>query len=129
MNFSLPGIFILLHIVSAHNKSFSVRTTTLTLVFSPHQTDGQSVPGGGVRVRLHHDVLHVVRLVLPALLPGPGLVPAGHEEDTVALNLPPASGTLPAGTETVEIPRVGLSRGQSYQGKQSRVESPHVASL
>ena len=44
----LPRIFISLNIHSANNLGSLVGSSTLALVLSSHQTDGQSVPGGGV---------------------------------------------------------------------------------
>merc|ERR1711884_613032 len=112
MNCSLPWIFIFLHIVSMNNPRCSVRTTTLALSFSFHNTDWQRVLDGGVRDKLHYDVLHVLRPDLLALLPRPGLVPAGHELDAVALHQSPSCRTFIIRAETGEVPEVGLSRGQ-----------------
>ena len=86
---SLPGIFIFIRGDSAHNLTDPVRSATLTLIFFLHQTDGQRVPGGGVRVLCEEKIISVLRPVLPAHLPRPGLVPAGHEEDTVAVDIAP----------------------------------------
>ena len=44
----LPRIFIFLNLHSANNIRFSVGSSALALGLSPHQTDGQRVPGGGV---------------------------------------------------------------------------------
>ena len=109
---SLPRILIFLCGDSVDHLAEPVSPATLTLVFSLHQTDGQRVPGGGVRVLSEENIIPVLRPVLPALLPRPGLVPAGHEEDTVALNIAPTSRTLPATAETAEVPRVGVGHGQ-----------------
>ena len=89
MNSSLPGVLVFLYMDSTDNSGLSVRTTTLALIFSPHQTDGQRVPGGGVRVLCEENIISVLRPVLPAHLPRPGLVPAGHEEDAVAVYVAP----------------------------------------
>merc|ERR1711884_470934 len=112
MNCSLPWIFIFLHIVSMNNPRCSVRTTTLALSFSLHNADWQRVLDGGVRDKLYHDVLHVLRPCLLALLPRPGLVPAGHEEDAVALHQSPPGRTLSGGAETGKVPGVGPSHDQ-----------------
>ena len=112
MNFSLPWILIFLYTGSTNNLQFSVRTTTLALIFSLHNTDWQRVLDGGVRDKLHHDVLHVLRPVLLALLPRPDLVPAGHELDAVTIHQSPPGRTFIVRAETGEVPGVGLSRGQ-----------------
>ena len=131
MNFSLPGIFILLHIVSALNMSSSVSHPTATLGLSPHQTDGQRVLTArhtrGEREGAFKLKLPILGLDLPAVLHGPRLLPPS-ELDAVAVNQLPvfrASGVAIA--EMGEVPRVGVGHGKPEQGQQ--VEFPHVASI
>ena len=113
MNFSLPWIFILLCRDSINNFKFSVRPATPTLEVSPHQTDGERVPGGGVRVLSEESELCVLRPVHLAVLLRSGLVPAGHEEDTVPVNIAPVIRTLGwTGAHTGKVPGVGLGHGQ-----------------
>ena len=79
MNFALPGIFVSLGIDSVDNSDFPVRLSTATLGLSLHHTEhGQTVPGGDVTI------LGELRPVVPADLPGRGLVPPG-EHEAVAL--------------------------------------------
>ena len=105
----------------AYNLVLPVSSATAALGGASHQTDGQRVPGGGVCVGLQHHVLHVLRPVLPAYLPGFGLVPPG-EHDAVPLNICPANRTFSsrgrAGTQTGEISRVRVSPGQTQQDQQ-----------
>ena len=113
MNFSLPRIFVLLCGDSINNFKFSVRPATPTLEFSLHQTDGERVPGGGVRVLSEESELSVLRSLLLAVRPRPGLVPAGHEEDTVPVNIAPVIRALGwSGAHTGEVPRVSVGHGQ-----------------
>ena len=105
MNLSLPGILVSLSIDPIDNPDFSVRLSTATLSLpSDHTEDWETVPDGGVTK------LRVLRPLLPADLPGPGLPPPG-EHKAVALDIVPASWALPswcrAGAETREIPGVG----------------------
>ena len=122
MNFSLPGIFIFLHTVSARNKTFSVSLPTATLGLSPHQTDGQRVLTArhtrGEREGAFKLKLPVLGLDLPAVLHGPRLLPPS-ELDAVAVHQLPVVGTFRlAITETGEVPRVGVGHRQAYYGQQ-----------
>ena len=126
---TLPGILSLLSLDSAHSLSLLVSPATLALSLPPHQTDGEKVLGSRVRELRHHHVLRVLRPLLPAHLLGLGLVPARHELETVATNIPPSSRTLPAwggtGAQPGEVVRVsgGLHHHQPHHGQQ--VEDGH----
>ena len=105
MNLSLPGILVSLSIDSIDNPDFPVWQATATLSLpSDHTEDWETVPDGGVTK------LRVLRPLLPADLPGPGLLPPG-EHKAVALDIVPACRALPswcrAGAETREVPGVG----------------------
>ena len=117
MNFSLPGIFILLHTRSAHNKILSISLPTATLGLSPHQTDGQSVLTArhtrGEREGAFERKILVLCLVLLAVLLGTRHIPPS-ELDAVAFNqLPVVRASGVAIAETVEVPRVGVGHGHS----------------
>ena len=119
MNFALPGIFVFLHIDSIDNPDLPVRLSTATLSLPPdHTEDGQTVPDGGVTE------LRVLRPLLPADLPGPGLLPPG-EHKAVALDIVPVCWALSswcrAGAETREVPGVGrLCPHQHQKGWEER---------
>ena len=117
MNFSLPGIFILLHIVSALNMSSSVSLPTATLGLSPHQTDGQSVLTArltrGEREGAFERKILVLCLVLLAVLLGTRHIPPSELDAVAVQKLPVVGASGVAIAETVEVPRVGVGHGQS----------------
>ena len=117
MNFSLPGKLIPVRPVSAHNLACTEGLPTATLGLSPHQTDGQRVPGGGVRVVCEENKLPILGLDLPAVLPRTRLLPPS-ELDAVAVHQLPVVGTLGVAiAETGEVPRVGVGHGQPEEGQ------------
>ena len=112
MNFSLPGKFIFLHTGPAHNSPKNVCNVacsegfpTATLGLSPHQTDRQR------ELAVSSKIL-VLGLILLAVLPRPLLLPPKHEEDTVAVYIPPVIWALSRTADTGEVPRVGDGHGQ-----------------